>query len=114
MLLWDEFELGFHFVLVSHRTEMCVGDEDRETAAHKQAFEEWWLHGVGMDQEDAAQHVSTLIHSMLRLCGLLMCAQGGTVFGIPCIKRNLRARALTFLSSVRCSRSYLRCLLSKI
>jgi hypothetical protein len=45
-------------------------------------FEEWWLHGVGMDQEDSAQHVSTLIHSMLRLCGLLMCAQGGTVFGI--------------------------------
>ena len=45
-------------------------------------FEEWWLHGVGMDQENAAEHVSTLIHSMLRLCGLLMCAQGGTVFGI--------------------------------
>ena len=45
-------------------------------------FEEWWLHGVGMDQENAGEHVSTLIHSMLRLTGLLMCAQGGTVFGI--------------------------------
>lgn len=45
-------------------------------------FEQWWLHGAGMDEENAAEHVSTLIHSMLRLCGLLMCAQGGTVFGI--------------------------------
>lgn len=45
-------------------------------------FEEWWLGGAGMGQENGAEHVSTLIHSMLRLCGLLMCAQGGTVFGI--------------------------------
>ena len=44
-------------------------------------FEEWWLHGEGMDKEGGAT-LSTLLHSMLRLGGLLMCAHGGTVFGI--------------------------------
>jgi len=33
-------------------------------------FEEWWLHGEGnAEKGSAASHVSTLIHSMLRLCG---------------------------------------------
>ena len=44
-------------------------------------FEEWWLHGAGMDR-DSHESVSTVVHSMLRLCGLLSCAQQSTVFGV--------------------------------
>lgn len=66
--------------------QQAVNEMDPTKAANSivgfHPFEEWWLHGTGMDQENAAEHISTLIHSMLRLCGLLMCAQGGTVFGI--------------------------------
>jgi ribosomal protein L12E/L44/L45/RPP1/RPP2 len=44
-------------------------------------FEEWWLHGAGMER-DAEVSDSTVVHSMLRLCGLLMCAEQATVFGV--------------------------------